>query len=362
LNGKLIVRHLSFKRPELWAIRLNKSTWNFSDLLKPGLDIRLIQVEKGKLHLQDRSADSKTAFKPYYFENIKLKLVSPREDRRWPFYLSFSLPHPDYTTHVKFTTLGYGLFERWRHNDYKFDLSADNLNPDDLGPLRHLLPDINGLFAINIEGEGALSKGVVAKASADIERLSVQAGSLGKLSAPAASSSARLHLTEDKLTWDDLSVKLGDVELRSSGQLADWQGKSPHYQARVSSRGADLSRLPQVTAATPASRMEQTKPTGDISRLLVPGRLAGKGLIEVSVSGNGPVSEFMATIGADGLPAKEIIGAGFFGPAPFLDLVGLDARSKLSGKLKIANGRLELPEAEMIAAGGVVKASGFWDE
>jgi len=364
LNGKLIVRHLSFKRPELWAIRLNKSTWNFSDLLKPGLDIRLIQVEKGKLHLQDRSADSKTAFKPYYFENIKLKLVWPREDRRWPFYLSFNLPRPDYTTHVKLTTLGYGLFERWRHNDYKFDLSADNLNPDDLGPLRHLLPDISGLFAINIEGEGALSKGVVAKASADIERLSVQAGNLGKLRAPAASSSARLHLSEDKLTWDDLSVKLGDVELRSSGQLADWQGKSPHYQARVSSRVADLSRLPEVTA-TPmgrVSRMQRTTTAGDISRLLTPGRLAGTAMIEVSVSGTGPVSEFLATIGADGLPAKEIVGAGFFGPAPFLDLVGLDARSKLSGKLKIANGRLDVPEAEMMAAGGVVKASGFWDQ
>ena len=193
LNGKLIVRHLSFKRPELWAVRLSNSEWNFSDLIQPALDIRLIQVEKGKLHLQDRSTNSKTAFKPYYFEDIKLKLVWPREDRRWPFYLSFNLPRPDYTTHVKFTTLGYGLFERWRHNDYKFDLSADHLNPADLGPLRNLIPDVSGLFAINIEGEGALSKGVVAKASADIERLSLPAGNLGKVNAPEASTSARLR-------------------------------------------------------------------------------------------------------------------------------------------------------------------------
>lgn len=364
LSGKLIVRHLSFKKPELWAVRLGESSWNFSDLIQPGLDIRLIQVESGKLHVSDRSAADKSAFKPYDFEDIKLKLVWPSQDRRWPFFLSFNLPRPEYTTHVKFTTLGYGLFERWRQNNYKFDLTADHVNPDDLGPLRHLIPDISGLFAIRLEGEGALAKGVVAKASADIEQLSVPAGSLGKLNAPAASSSANLRVDENRITWDDLSVKMGDVELRSRGQLAQWQGRSPRYQAHVSSKVSDLSKLPKVIAdgtANSASVTELGPDRRTIANILAPGRLAGTAMIEVTLTGGGPVSEFLATIGADGLPAKEIVGAGLFGQIPFLDLIGLDAHSRLSGQVKIANGRVDVPEAEMIAAGGRLKASGFWD-
>ena len=359
LKGKLIVRHLSFTKPEVWAVRLPAGNWNFTDLLKPGPEIRFVQVERGRLHLVDHGPGGRNAFKPYDFDNLDLKLTWPRKNRRWPLYLSFDLPRPGYTTSVKLTAFGNGLFERWQQNKYKFDLTADRLNPDDLGPLRRLIPEVGGLFALDVSGEGALNKGILLTASARIQGLSVPAGRLGVVKAPQATSSARVRIDKQAIEWDDLSVKLSDVELRSTGRLANWQGGSPDYQARVLGNLKDLRNIPWIAPAQAAS----AAPTGEaaLARMLAPGRLSGSANIEVRLTGHGPVSRLLATIAADGLPAQDVANSGLLEGFPMLDLLGADAASRLKGQLTVADGRLELPGAEMAAAGGRLRASGFWD-
>lgn len=359
LKGKLIVRHLSFKKPEVWAVRLKGGNWNFTDLIKPGPEIRFIQVERGRLHLTDHGPAGRNAFTPYDFANVDLKLVWPRKSRRWPFYLSFDLPRPGYTTSVKLTAFGNGHFERWQQNNYKFDLKVDRLNPDDLGPLRRLIPAVGGLFALDVSGGGALNQGILLTASARIQGLSVTAGRLGVVKAPQATSNARLRIDKQAIEWDDLTVRLADVELRSTGRLANWQSGSPEYQARVLGNLKDLRSIPWVAPARAAS----TAPVGEaaLARMLAPGRLSGSANVEVRLTGHGPVRSLLATIAAEGLPAQDVANSGLLAGVPMLELLGADAASRLRGQLTVADGRLELPGAEMAAVGGRLRASGFWD-
>ena len=52
------------------------------------------------------------------------------------------------------------LIERPCRRFSQFDLTADALNPKDMGPLASLLPPVQGLFKLKINGEGVLEKGL----------------------------------------------------------------------------------------------------------------------------------------------------------------------------------------------------------
>lgn len=53
LQQKLVVKHLQFTKPEVWAVQFNEKNWNFSDLLTEGPEIHMLQIENGVLHLRN---------------------------------------------------------------------------------------------------------------------------------------------------------------------------------------------------------------------------------------------------------------------------------------------------------------------
>jgi hypothetical protein len=207
---------LSFYQPELWLVKLAPNRWNFSDLMQPGPEIHYIEWDKGRLHVIDKSMAGTAvanSWVPYDFTNMKLKLIFPRKERKWPFYVSFDLPRNGYKTNVVFTALGTGLFEDWQKNNYKFELVSTNLNPKDLGPLEGVLPKVSGLFDLKITGEGVLSKGIHAVANAKIKGLEVQGSPVGAIKSASATTSANLLLDQEKVTWNNLLVDLGKIQI-----------------------------------------------------------------------------------------------------------------------------------------------------
>lgn len=53
LQQKLVVKHLQFNKPEVWAVRFDEKNWNFSDLMTEGPEIHMLQIENGVLHLRN---------------------------------------------------------------------------------------------------------------------------------------------------------------------------------------------------------------------------------------------------------------------------------------------------------------------
>ena len=61
LQQKLVVKHLQFNKPEVWAVKFDEKNWNFSDLLTEGPEIHMLQIENGVLHLRNLKHDKSGA-------------------------------------------------------------------------------------------------------------------------------------------------------------------------------------------------------------------------------------------------------------------------------------------------------------
>ena len=122
LQKRLVIKHLQFNRPEVWASKIDEKNWNFSDLLTEGPEIRMVRIEDGRLHLhnlqtrkpiqtssnsdsnaqntangdaQDGKStpsakeieDIEGSWKTYDIQDIKLSVTMPKKNRNWPVFL-----------------------------------------------------------------------------------------------------------------------------------------------------------------------------------------------------------------------------------------------------------------------------------
>jgi hypothetical protein len=363
LQGQVKIKHLSFFQPELWLVKLDPNKWNYSDLLQPGPEIHYIEWDKGRLHVIDKSPqDTQVAnWVPYDFTNMKLKLIFPRKERKWPFYVSFDLPRKDYTTNIVFTALGTGLFQDWQNNNYKFELVSTNLNPKDLGPLEGVLPKVSGLFDLKVSGEGILSKGIHAVANAKIKGLELQSSPVGAIHSASATTSANLLLDQDKMTWNNLLVDLGKIQIRSRGELSEWMQGKNNYRARVVGKVGDLN---QLSTMLPDAKEEAkgTSPMAWLFNMFQPGHLTGNAEFDVRVNNEGAGTKVSTDIKADRIPAKSIIEHWPLQGVDWLSALISDPSSVIRGEVKVdPDHQLEFPDLTVTIGNSVIHTKGFWD-
>jgi len=365
LNGQLIIRHISLSQPHILLVRRAAGRWNFSDLLKPGPDIRFVEIDQGTVDLRDGSRLA-SRFSPYELRQVRLKFVWPRSNRRWPFYLALKMPRQGYTTELKVTALGSGPIQEWAESLYRFDLSATDLNPADLAPVSPALPAVGGLFNLKVGGEGVLVTGIAARATAEIKDMSIAGTPLGTLKASKASGRVDLTLDKQKLAWKDLLLSFGDCQVRSHGELGRWLGGKPTYAASVQGRVRDLSKLSSMLPAGggpgDTAGGGRNAAGGNLLSFLNPRELSGQAEFEVKLDGHTSGSRLSTQIKAKDLSAADLLKRGPLKNFPWLQALFSRPSSKLSGEVKIGGDQtVELPGADITAGGSDLHVSGSWE-
>ncbi len=366
LERKLIIRHIRMQHPNVWAVRLDKDRWNFSDLLKPGLEIRFVEVNAGTLHIRDRAYGLK-ALAPDDLSDLRLKMVIPKEKRRWPFFLDFKVPKSGYTTSVRVTGFGNGLLEDWKGQTYKFDLSAESLNPKDLGPFHSVFPDIGGLYKLKVAGEGELNSGIKATVQANITNMQIRTPQLGTFKAPSATSRASLLLNPANLEWQELSLTFGNIEIQSKGKLTGWQQPKPTYEAALAGKVKDLSTISSFlpSSSRTAARGKAVSPASQpsLAEMLEQRKLTGQAEFTVKLRGIEGDPELSTDIKAKGLSAAELFTDGPLRSIPWLAALFGRPTSKVNGEVRIGQDqRIDLPSADISTDGQDIHVSGFWDK
>jgi hypothetical protein len=103
MEKRVIIKHVDFHHPEVFATQISPGRWNFSDLLVEGPEIHYVEVDDGVLHLRNQITPEQlsksgatgtfanTKWHSYDFQSVSLKLVFPKKNQRraWPFYLAF---------------------------------------------------------------------------------------------------------------------------------------------------------------------------------------------------------------------------------------------------------------------------------
>ncbi|MBX3154023.1 hypothetical protein KF728_27960 [Candidatus Obscuribacterales bacterium] len=168
LEHKIVVTFVRADKANIRLVKTSSDKWNFDDLLKPGPEIRLLQLTSAKLGLFDESADSKTHLAPINLEKVELKLNFPHKNRKRPFFLSFSLPSKGYSTTFELEGLGVGELEKWQSNQYSFKADAKRVNPRDVERLMKFIT-----VPTTVDKDG---KEVIASAGEEKKRLAATSG------------------------------------------------------------------------------------------------------------------------------------------------------------------------------------------
>jgi hypothetical protein len=356
-NGRLIIKHVSFERPEVFATQIAPGQWNFSDLLVDGPEIKMLQVKDGRLHLRNAVlATVSGGWQQYDLQDIQLKLIFPKGNQRWPFYLGFKLPREEnghkFTTDIQISALGNGPFDQWQHNKQKIDMTAYKVRVDDLRPFFTIPAGVTGLFEVKVAGEGIPDKGLVGTATAVAHELKLNDGQHYVFDASKASAQAALFVQPDLFQWKDGVVTLAGVKLNSEGQISNWQKPNPRYQMAV--RGK-LSNIGQISTTTFA-KLINTTDSGTHNT-----ELAGNALIEMKIEGDDKKREISTSLKAENVPLAKLMGDR--AKPPVFSMLQVDPAAKIKGEIQVKpDERIELKDLEIPAQGSIVHIHGFIDK
>jgi len=129
---KLVITHLDFDNPVLKLVKTAPDTWNFDDLLVPGPEIRLIQINSGTIQLIDRTKEAKAEPSPGGMEltDLNLKFNWPRKKKKLPFFVSFNIPTESDPARLEVNGFTQGKLSDWAENQYSFKVRGEGIRPN----------------------------------------------------------------------------------------------------------------------------------------------------------------------------------------------------------------------------------------
>lgn len=386
-NKRVLIKHVDFDKPEVFATQIAPGKWNFTDLLVEGPEIRFVQVEHGRLHLRNELTEAQlatahessiftnTKWRAYDFEDVNLKLIFPRKNQKrpWPFYLSFKLPRElngqKYSTDFSLTILANGQLNDWKSNSSKIELRADQFNPADWRPFMRIPDGFNGLFSFNFKGDGRVDKIIAGDIKGSAHDLSVVNGAENIFNAKDAEVLAKVSFAPDEVSWSKSTVSIGGVKLESQGRLWDLNSNMPEYTALVS---ANLQNLADISDSSLLQLFPgaDPKPGGHRSAQQSGARaaannksvLAGSAVVEVQFEGKGPEHHVYTKLKADNVPLGNLLGAGTESGAPLLSLFEIEPNAPIKGQISIGTDqRILLNDVQIPAKRSTLKIRGFFD-
>ncbi len=394
---KPVITYIEAANAEIDLVKTGMNQWNFDDLLKPGPEIRLLQINNGKIKITDTSPEKSSVhgrLEPMRFEKVELKLNFPHKNRKRPFFLSFSIPNSSYTTTAKLAGLGIGELEKWSQNQYTFQLDAHQVNPRDVERLldylalsdsndklqsartkeasvhthsNHPFPHINnaihplsGFIDFAVQGSGTFEKGIQAVVSANTNNAVVDHPAIGPIKAGSTQTAVTANLSQSKLCWQDLVVKLRGIEIHSSGALSEWLTPKANIKAVVTGQVPDLGVLQDIIEA-PQPKSSKRHNLSGLTDNLRSTRLTGRAHIDVKVTGTIDDTNLTTIVKTRDLAISDMLTKAHQ-QFPILFALGLSDRARVESDLKIDDQqRIEIIDGKLIGPGTNLSASGWLD-
>lgn len=374
LAGDMEARYVTLTHPKLYAVKIGKFTWNFSDL--PDVDalknIAYLDMQNGELHVIDKSNDPPALWSPRIFTSANFHLERPFQNRTWPFTLAFEMPHLKYRTKVLLTGIGNGNIHDWADNNHQFDLKADNINLNDFSDIFVSLPNIQGMLNLEVHGEGVPRKGFNVNAVIKSPSMTVEAPGVGTITIKNGVTSGQFVANEDQFNWTNVVVKLGpQLSLQTSGRMLNWKTKKPSYEGTVVASTNDLNKLAKLLPAALLPRQllpprMVTRIAHDrhrlinISQALAPAKLTGSIAINAKFRGTGKKTNIWADLTARDILISQLAQLRPFQDNPVIGILGANPRARLNLRMSVVpEGRSQISAGEIVLGRSRITLTGY---
>lgn len=363
LQGKVVVKFAQMDHPEIWAVKLKPGAWNFEDLLVPGVEVRFVQIDSGKVHIRDQSKAAITG-ESFDLEEVNLKSNWPKKGKNLPVYLSCTLPGQ---SHLRIDGFGNASDNTFANTVYALSLSTDNLKVQQLKRLLSILADdeklknyivksnkqldLEGLIQLKAKLQGSLRDGFKADLNTRIENIIVSTPDMGELKTKSIVTRGDVVFNDSMIGWKNIDFSMGPLQLKTEGELKDWQNKNTTYALDLSSKLADLSSIDKTIDTSQTKK--GSKSSQELIKIIKTATLTGKAFFDFKISGDSKEAKILSKLEAEGLPVHQIVKEVAPELAPYLILSGIKPNSIIKGhfeshpgrRISIKGGQISIPDS-----------------
>ncbi|MDQ5937965.1 MAG: AsmA family protein, partial [Cyanobacteriota bacterium erpe_2018_sw_21hr_WHONDRS-SW48-000092_B_bin.40] len=377
LSGKLIVKFVQVDHPVIYAVKLKPGAWNFEDLLLQTIDVKFIQADSGTIHISDRS---KTAISKEIvtLKNVDLKLNWPAKGKSMPFYLSFNTEaegdqKPGY---VRIDGLGKAVDKSFEHTNYALTVFATNIQAPEIKKILAVVADdqrlkdaldaksqnvmVKGILALKAIVQGSVNTGFSADLNTQVEDVIISSKDMGQVKTKHASSGGSLQMTDSLIGWKDLDLTFGLLNVKTNGELRNWQDKKTKYDFTANS---NLNDLGNISKSIDVSKLDLgSKEADQLVHVIKTATLTGKAFFDIKMSGVETQSKILSKLKAEGLSVQEVVKEVAPELGPYLALTGIGANSVITGNFETLPGRrLLIKDGQITVPDSAIKISGELD-
>lgn len=374
LAGSLEARSMTFKNPKVYAVKIGKTQWNFSDL--PDIDalrnVSYVDVQGGELHLLDRSKTPPATWSPRILSNATFHFERPFQNRTWPFRLAFRLPHEGYISNILITGIGNGNVHEWAKNKHQFDIKATDINLQDFSDAFPQIPPITGRLNVEVHGQGIPEKGFSVNAIIRSPLLTIETPGFGALTVKNALTSGEFVANRRVFLWNNVIVNLGrSFLLQSNGRIIDWQGQNPSFEATALVQADDINKIARVLPARVLPRQllaphmaarvsADTHHNINIEQALAPTKLSGAVLARARIKGHGKTTDYVwADVDARNISMSHLADLRPLKSNPIIAIIGANPRSTLNAHVtSLPTGRTVINSGQIRMGRSIVNFAG----
>lgn len=369
-SGRLVLKHIDVKSPNVWAIKVAPDKWNFDDLLIEGPEIRLIDLRDGTINIVDETKGD-TRDNPFSFSDLRMTLNWPRKNKRLPFYLSMARQHDKFKTTINLEGYGEGKWQTWLTNKYSFKLKGDNIYPTDLNTLLEIieaedseeklknqfnLAEVDGLINIEVEGEGVLEEGLTTSVNGEVKGLAVNNSTIGDINAGDATGSLNMTVSHKDLSWDSLKLQMRGMTIQSSGKLTEWQDNDSKVDAKINGVVHNIKDVDYIFGKFAIPKEKFGK---NIITQFNPTKISGKATLSINLKGTTNDAKILTKIDTEKIVFGDVIKDAH-SQLPLLYVFGVTPETKISGNIRVAEQeKIELVKGTVSSPTAKILADGF---
>ncbi len=278
--------------------------------------------------------------------------------------------------YVRINGLGKAQDHTFENTNYALAITASNLQASDINHFLALAADdlrlkdaldpnsqnikVNGTVSLKANLEGSLENGFQADVKTEINDVVVSSKQIGQVKTKHASSGGAIELNDSRIGWHDLNLKFGMLQVKTNGELRDWQGKTTKYTVDAKSHVNDL---PAITKTIDISGIRSgQKRTDELIHIIKTATLSGKAFFDLKLVGDSNQAKILSKLRAEGLPVQQLVHEVAPEMGPYLALTGIGQNSVVMGQFETLPGRrIRIKDGQITVPDSVIKISGEVD-
>jgi hypothetical protein len=402
LSGKLIIKHLQIDHPEIYAVKLKAGGWNFEDLFDTKTPVSIVQIDSGKIHLSDASKEA-VVKEGFDLNDVNLKFNWPRKGQHVPVFASFYLTDK---SAVKLQSSGAsnasgqsaatapgqsaanaranvssqsppymeidGLSTTkdkslWDAN-YDLNCKVSDLPSasvcrllaivmDDLKVKQSMIQDeklanVKGTLSLTAKLKGSLATGFAADIKADFKDVVLAGPSIGQVKTKSVTGAGDISINSELIAWKNLAFRLGGLELRTKGDLKNWQRQDTTYAIDMNAKPVELATVSSALEFNGLGKKEKAE-EDKILKIFKTVSMSGKAFFDIKLTGDRDQAKLITQLEAEGLPVSQLVDEIAPELAPLFIVSGVGKNAIVKGhfnssggrRVSIENGTITIPDS-----------------